>query len=163
MRYAVINEGLDTLAHFGDFQPTKGVTSFSAEEGTRFSDEQLYALALYLESLQPPANPNSFDERGWRGEQIFAQQGCAGCHTPPLYTNNKLTPAQGFVVPDDLLKTERILNVPVGTDPTLAMKTRRGTGSTSAVSPRRLVSQRTRPRRPGRHAGGMVGRSSSQG
>jgi hypothetical protein len=128
MRYAIINEGLDTLAHFGDFQPTKGVTSFSAEEGTRFSDEQLYALALYLESLQPPANPNSFDERARRGEQIFAQQGCAGCHTPPLYTNNKLTPARGFVVPDDLLKTERILNVPVGTDQTLAMKTRRGTG-----------------------------------
>lgn len=128
MRYAVINEGLDTLAHFGDFQPSKGVTSFSAEEGTRFSDEQLYALALYLESLQPPANPNPFDERTRRGEQIFGQQGCAGCHTPPLYTNNKLTPAQGFVMSDDLLRTESILNVSVGTDPTLAMKTRRGTG-----------------------------------
>jgi hypothetical protein len=128
MRYAIINEGLDTLAHFGDFQPTKGVTSFSAEEGTRFSDEQLYALALYLESVLPPTNPNPFDERARRGQQIFRQQGCAGCHVPPLYTNNKLTPAQGFTAPSDLLQTEGILNVQVGTDPTLAMKTRRGTG-----------------------------------
>ena len=128
MRYAIINEGLDTLAHFADFQPTRGVTSFSAEERTRFSDEQLYALALYLESLQPPANPNPFNEPARRGQQIFGVQGCAGCHTPPLYTNNKLTPARGFVIPDDILKSEAILSVAVGTDPTLAMKTRRGTG-----------------------------------
>jgi hypothetical protein len=40
MRYAILNEGLDTLAHFGDFQPSPGATVFSAEEGTRYSDEQ---------------------------------------------------------------------------------------------------------------------------
>lgn len=51
-----------------------------------------------------------------------------GCHTPPLYTNNKLTPAKGFQVPEDLRKTDDILDVSVGTDPTLALKTRRGTG-----------------------------------
>ena len=28
MRYAIINEGLDTLAHFGDFQPSPGATAF---------------------------------------------------------------------------------------------------------------------------------------
>jgi hypothetical protein len=33
-----------------------------------------------------------------------------------------------FNVPDDLLKTGDILNVSVGTDPTLALQTRRGTG-----------------------------------
>lgn len=128
MRYAVTNQGLDTLAHYGDFQPSPGATVFSGEEGTRYSDEQLYALALYLESLKPPPNPNPFDERARRGQRIFQQQGCAGCHTPPLYTNNKLTPANGFKVPDDLLKSDDILNVSVGTDPTLAMQTRRGTG-----------------------------------
>jgi mono/diheme cytochrome c family protein len=123
MRYAIVNQGLDFLAHFGDFQPTAG----SGAE-TRYSDEQLYALVLYLYSLKPPPNPNSVDDRARRGERIFQQQGCAGCHTPPLYTNNKLTPAQGFKVPDDLLKTGDILNVSVGTDPTLALQTRRGTG-----------------------------------
>ena len=128
MRYAVINEGLDTLAHFGDFQPSAKPTGFSAEEGTRYSDEQLYAMALYLYSLKPPPNPNPSDDHSRRGQQIFQQQGCAGCHTPPFYTSNKLTPAQGFTVPADLLKSENILNVVVGTDPTLAMQTRRGTG-----------------------------------
>lgn len=128
MRYAVINEGLDTLAHFGDFQPSPGVADFSAEEGTRYSDEQLYALALYLYSLKPPPNPNPFNDQARHGQQIFQQQGCAGCHTAPLYTNNKLTPAEGFKIPPGLMKSENILNVVVGTDPTLALQTPRGTG-----------------------------------
>jgi len=128
MRYAVVNLGLDTLAHFGDFQPTVGSTGFNAEVGTRFSDEQLYALALYLYSLEPPPNPNPFDDGARRGQRIFQQQGCAGCHTPPLYTNNKLTPATGFKIPDDLRKTDSIMDISVGSDPTLAMQTRRGTG-----------------------------------
>ena len=68
------------------------------------------------------------DDRARRGQKIFEQQGCAGCHVSPLYTNNKLTPAPGFRVPDDLLKSADILNVSVGTDPTLATQTRRGTG-----------------------------------
>jgi len=130
MRYAIINEGLDTMAHYGDFQPSTGVedTSFRAEPGTRFSDEQLYALALYVYSLKPPPNPNPVDDRALRGERIFQREGCPTCHAPPLYTNNKLTPAVGFRVPDDLLKSENVLNVTVGTDPTLALQTRRGTG-----------------------------------
>ena len=128
MRYAIINEGLDTLARFGDFQPSPGATAFSGDEGTRYSDEQLYALVLYISSLNPPSNPNPADERARRGQRIFQQQGCAGCHTPPLYTSNKLTPAPGFKIPEDLLKTEDILNLSVGTDPALAMATRRGTG-----------------------------------
>ncbi len=128
MRYAIINQGLDTLAYYGDFQPSSKPTSFSSEEGTRYSDEQLYALALYLYSLKPPPNPNPFDDRARRGQRIFQEQGCVGCHTPPLYTNNKLTPASGFRVPEVLLKTGDILNISVETDPTLAMQTRRGTG-----------------------------------
>lgn len=128
MRYAVINEGLDTLAHYGDFQPAPGATIFSGDEGTRYSDEQLYALALYIESLKPPPNPNKFDEHAERGQQVFKKEGCPFCHTPPLYTNNKLTPARGFKVPEDLRKTDDILDISLGTDPTLALKTRRGTG-----------------------------------
>jgi mono/diheme cytochrome c family protein len=128
MRYAIINEGLDTLAHYGDFQPTTHAAAFSAEEGTRYSDEQLYALALYIESLQPPPNPNKFDEHAQRGQQIFKDQGCPVCHTPPLYTNNKLNPVRGFKVPDDLRQTDAIMNTTVGTDPFLALETRRGTG-----------------------------------
>lgn len=128
MRYAVLNQGLDTLAHFGDFQPAPGATNFSGEEGTRYSDEQLYALALYIYSLKPPPNPNKFDDHARRGKVIFQQQGCVNCHTPPHYTNNKLTPALGFKVPDDLRKTDNILDICIGTEPYLALKTRRGTG-----------------------------------
>ena len=127
MRYDILNTGMDQTAHFGDFQPGSSAAPFGVD-GTRFSDEQLYALALYIYSLQPPPNPNRFDEKARRGQVIFQQQGCSGCHTPPLYTNNKLTPAAGFQVPEDLLQTDDIMNISVGTDPGLATKTRRGTG-----------------------------------
>jgi hypothetical protein len=125
MRYAIVNQdffggGLQITAHYGDFQPANIKQS-------RYSDEQLYALALYLYSLKPPLNPNPFDANARRGQQIFQQQGCPACHTPPLYTNNRLTPAAGFQIPERLRKTDEILDISVGTDPSLAMRTRRGT------------------------------------
>jgi mono/diheme cytochrome c family protein len=127
MRYAIVNSGLDITARYGDFQPAQA-QSFVAELGTRFSDEQLYALALYIYSLRPPPNPHSFDDGARRGQRIFQQQGCAACHTPPLYTNNKLTPVAGFQVPEDLRATDNIMDIPVNTDAGLALETRRGTG-----------------------------------
>jgi hypothetical protein len=127
MRYAIVNYGLDITAHYGDFQPSPVSAGF-AENGTRFDDNQLYALALYIYSLKPPPNPNRMNEQAVAGQHVFQQQGCTGCHTPPFYTNNKLTVAQGFTVPDDLRRTLDILDVSVGTDPILAMQTRRGTG-----------------------------------
>ena len=128
MRYAVINEGLDMIAQFGDFQPSPHSSTLGAEDGTRYSDEQLYALALYVQSLQAPPNPNPVTALTRQGQLIFGRQGCEGCHPPPLYTNNKLTPATGFRVPPELLKSADVLDVSVGTDSTLALKTRRGTG-----------------------------------
>jgi hypothetical protein len=59
---------------------------------------------------------------------VFTRAGCASCHTPPLYTNNKLTPAEGFTIPDLHMERFDILPVSVGTDPNSALKTRRGTG-----------------------------------
>src|SRR5262249_11062431 len=130
MRYSALNQGASDLASFGGFIP--GARDFrtlpEASTRVRYSDAQLYALALYLYSLKPPANPNRFDNLAARGEKVFQQQGCATCHTPPLYTNNKLTPVEGFKVPADHLKRYDILPVSVGTDPALALKTRRGTG-----------------------------------
>jgi hypothetical protein len=125
MRYAIVNQdffggGLQMTAHYGDFQPLD-------IKQQRYSDEQLYALALYLYSQKAPPNPNPFDDNAQRGQRIFQQQGCPACHTPPLYTNNRLTPAAGFQVLGQMKKTE-ILDISVGTDPSLAMRTRRGTG-----------------------------------
>ena len=62
----------------------------------RYSDDELYALALYIYSLQPPRNPSPRKLVTARGEQVFTREGCDNCHTPPLYTNNKLTLAYGF-------------------------------------------------------------------
>jgi hypothetical protein len=130
MRYAAMNQGADMLASFGGFIPLGKEYRELPDPGTqeRYSDEQLYALALYVYSLKPPPNPNTFDTVAARGEKVFEREGCAGCHTPPLYTNNKLTPAEGFKVPEDHLEKYDILPASVGTDPNLTMQTRRGTG-----------------------------------
>lgn len=126
MRYAALNQGADVLSLYGSFRP-KGELPDPATE-TRYSDEQLYALALYVYSLKPPPNPNKFDTAAARGKEVFESEGCAGCHTPPLYTSNKLTPAIGFKIPVDHRQKYDILSMSVGTDPDLTMRARRGTG-----------------------------------
>ena len=131
MRYAALNQGADDLATFGSFRPMDLLGQFPSptdESQSRYSDEQLYALAMYLYSLQPPPNPNKSDALAVQGQMIFQSEGCAGCHVPPLYTNNMLTPAEGFSVPEGHRKDYNILAVSVRTDPNLTTKTRRGTG-----------------------------------
>jgi hypothetical protein len=128
MRYAALNQGAEDYTDLGGFVPVQLLPPALRVQRTRYSDEQLYALALYLYSLEPPRNPHRPDERSHRGERIFAREGCAGCHPPPLYTNNKLTPAPGFDVAEEHKRAYDIMPSTVGTDPTLAMRTRRGTG-----------------------------------
>lgn len=136
MRYAALNQTMDVLGSYGGFIPTAadartlpppGKGEFAGTQ-SRYSDAQLYALAQFIYSMTPPANPNPFDARARRGQEIFNASGCARCHTPPLYTANQLVPADGFTPPADHLKRYDILNTRVGTDPALAMTTRRGTG-----------------------------------
>jgi hypothetical protein len=87
-RYTITDQGLDTLAHFGDVQPSAKATPFSSEMGTRYSDEQLYALAMYIYSLHPPP--------------------------------------KGFNIAQEMMRSGDGSNVSAGTDPTLALTTRRG-------------------------------------
>ena len=96
--------------------------------GVRYTDEELYALSLYLYTLKPPVNPNPFDARAARGKEVFAREHCSGCHRPPLYTNNKLAPVGGFVPAAGAANSQDVLSRSIGTDPDLALKTRRGTG-----------------------------------
>jgi hypothetical protein len=131
MRYAVLASGIEALRKYGDFIPGGDNDHKNLPAPTRllrFTDEQLYALALYIYSLDYPLNPNRSDSLSAKGETIFKREGCVDCHTPPLYTNNKLIPVDGFVVPPEHKKLYDILEVRIGLDPYLATKTRRGTG-----------------------------------
>ena len=130
MRYGALNQDADVLARYGDFRPIEVVFGKLPDPAmlSRYSDEQLYALALYIYSRKPPPNPNKRTPLAVQGEKVFQREGCATCHTPPLYTSNKLTPAEGFRVPDDHRTRFDILPLSVGTDPTLTLTTRRGTG-----------------------------------
>jgi len=132
MRYAAINQGEDELASYAGFIPAGTPPRFQdlpdPAKRSRYIDEQLYALGLFVYSLQPPPNPNEFVDVAADGKKVFEREGCVMCHTPPLYTNNKLTPADGFTPPPGADQKYDILPISVGTDPNLTMKTRRGTG-----------------------------------
>jgi hypothetical protein len=130
MRYAALNQDMKGLARYGRFMP-EGVNFATLPEPmsrSRYLDEQLYALAQFVYSLQPPPNPHALDATARRGREIFQREGCAQCHTPPLYTNNKLTPVDGFVPSENLKKEYEIAGTSLGTDAGLALATRRGTG-----------------------------------
>src|SRR5215467_429021 len=124
MRYAALVSYAEAI----DFGPHHFLPSSGERLHLRVPDEALYALALYIYSLQPPKNPNPFDDTARAGEKIFTREGCSGCHTPPLYTNNKITLADGFKAPPDRPAGLDLLPVSVKTDPSLALKTRKGTG-----------------------------------
>jgi hypothetical protein len=106
------------------------------ETELRYSDEQAYALALFLHSLKAPSNPNLPTtpvqiEQVERGRKVFmdSENRCASCHDPQQgFTNNKLTPVDGFTVPEDPPEKEHIMSRSVHTDPTFGLKTRKGTG-----------------------------------
>jgi hypothetical protein len=133
------------------------VTGDETRFRARLSDEALYALAMYIYSLKPPPNPNPRDERANAGKEIFVRERCGRCHTPPLYTNNKLTLALGFTPPDDTPATLDVMEISVGTDPGLALATRKGNRVLQGpVAQGTLVSRALSARRFRRQLGGDV-------
>ena len=124
MRYAALVSFADAV----DFGPYHMLAPTTRRVRARLSDEALYALAMYIYSLKPPPNPNPRDQRATAGKEIFVRERCWRCHTPPLYTNNRLTLALGFTPPDDTPATLDVMDISVGTDPGLALATRKGTG-----------------------------------
>lgn len=124
MRYAA----QVTFAETADFGPYHVLSPNTNRTQERLSDAALYALALYIYSLQPPPNPNAFDRKAAAGKEVFLREGCATCHTPPLYTNNRLTLAAGFTPPKDKPPSLDVVPISVGTNSSLALATRKGTG-----------------------------------
>jgi hypothetical protein len=91
--------------------------------------EVLYAIGAYLLSLTPPKNPNPPPaDLVNRGEQVFRREKCGSCHPKPNYTTGELTPATGFDVPFGRPNVGDVRDRSVGTDPGLALRTRKDTG-----------------------------------
>lgn len=119
MRYSSLAQDVFSSDRYGAGDAREAMPS------ARYSDAQLYALALYLYSLRPPANPNRFDQAAERGKAVFEKEGCGNCHTPPLYTNNQLVAADGFEPPPG---AAGVVPVRLGVDPRYALQTHKGTG-----------------------------------
>jgi hypothetical protein len=159
MRYAALNQAVDLYSRHGDFVPIADdfrtvpdpymESPFPFANG-RYSDEELYALAQFIYSLRPPKNPNSVNAQTRTGQEVFAREGCATCHTSPLYTNNLLTPVTGFTPSAEDLKRFDIMPRSVGTDPQPRIENpSRHRLLQSALAQRRLVSRTVRAQRLG--------------
>lgn len=124
-RYAAFVNGADPMT----FGPHEILTPEQRQIRVRYADEVLYAIGVYLMSLDAPRNPNPAPKSlRDAGQKIFQREGCVTCHTPPNYTSGKLTLAQGFKPPADHPYAEDIVHLTVATDPELALRTRKGTG-----------------------------------
>jgi len=124
-RYAAFVNGADPM----DFGEHRILTGAQRKIHFRFADEVLYSIGVYLLSLDAPRNPNPAPKPLQEaGRKLFAREGCITCHVPPNYTSGKLTLAQGYNPPADHPNHEDIVRLSVGTDPELALRTRKGTG-----------------------------------
>jgi hypothetical protein len=123
-RYAILVACCDSA----DFGPHHILTDKQRIPPYRVSDDLAFSLAKYIYSLEPPKNPNANDARAAAGKRVFDREGCGGCHTAPLYTNNKLTLAKGWVPPKDHPYRADMMLFSVGTESAAALETRKGTG-----------------------------------
>jgi hypothetical protein len=127
MRYAALvggrMSGMERHITYGDWRP---LGALPAQK--RYTDEQLYALAQYIYALRPPPNPNKLDDLGKRGGEVFKREHCARCHSGDAYGGSTLTPVDGFKIPITHPAADDIVEEAVGTDPDLALNTRKGTG-----------------------------------
>jgi hypothetical protein len=125
-RYGILVE----FADCGAFGPHRFAPELNQRLPCRPPDEAMFALALFVESLEHPRSPQPFDERARRGRELFESEGCAECHPPPLFTSNELLAVEEFDPPMDDEGTRRlpISTWRIDTDPGLALKTRKGTG-----------------------------------
>jgi len=143
MRYAALVQGSDAL----DFGAHRFYSDAQRLILYRYDDAVLYALAQYLYSLEPPPNHHTADERAFMGQKIYQGEGCTGCHAPPLYTNNKLTLAEGYTPPTDHPFREDILPISVRTSRAGAENSQGNGVLQSANAARRVVSRSVPARR----------------
>ena len=124
-RYAAFVTGADRM----EFGPHQILADEQRRVRFRYADEVLYAIGVFLMSLEPPKNPAQ-PPAGVRahGEQVFKREGCINCHVPPAYTSGKLTLARGWQPPAEHPNRADIISTSVGTDPGLSLETRKGTG-----------------------------------
>jgi hypothetical protein len=124
-RYIILVQGANLLNQYGRHIrfPFPDASTL-----TRYGDPELRALATFVYSLIPPPNPNCPDSLSEAGKRIFAREKCGNCHTPPLYTNNRLLPVTGFRPSKRDYQRLSIPSVSIDTDPGLATLTRKGTG-----------------------------------
>jgi hypothetical protein len=79
-RYAAFITGADPM----DFGPHRILTESQRHIRFRYADEVLYAIRIYLMSLEPPKNPNPAKADVLaRRERVFQREGRVNCRAPP--------------------------------------------------------------------------------
>ena len=133
------NRSVTDIARYGSMCPsfnyffTRGnavpaSTIAAVSDTMRYTDEQAYAFATYVYSLESPPNPNTPSELTRKGQHVFERERCPLCHTPPLYTNNKIIPAGNFEPPPSHRTKYAVLDFRLGTDERAGLRSLRARG-----------------------------------
>jgi hypothetical protein len=124
-RYAALVTGTDVM----EFGSHRILSDEQRRVRFRYADDVLYAIGMYLFSLEPPKNPTPAPRALIeRGELVFTREGCVECHAPPAYTSGQLTLARGWKPAATHPNIADVNPRTVGTEPGLALQTRKGTG-----------------------------------
>jgi CxxC motif-containing protein (DUF1111 family) len=86
--------GLSTSLHPGQNCTEAQTACAAAPDGgePEISDKFIEKLVFYSRTLAVPARRHPTDPQVMAGEKLFADAGCAACHTPTLVTGHKATP-----------------------------------------------------------------------
>jgi hypothetical protein len=92
-RYAALITGADPM----EFGTHRMLTDEQRREKYRHGDEVLYAIGVYLLSLEPPKNPNPPPANlASRGEQVFRREKCGACTCAVCHRRQRLRCSVSF-------------------------------------------------------------------
>ena len=91
--------------------PDAEITAVS--DSMRYSDEEAYAFALYVYSLEPPPNPDRPNALTRKGAAVFEREGCPVCHTRHFTQATKFFPQGDFQPPAHHRARYNIFGMPI--------------------------------------------------
>ena len=84
-------------------------TATDRMRGSGLEEDDAAAIEAWVETIRGPDAPSDLDPAAVaRGGELFAEIGCAGCHTPPAYTDGLLHEVSGLSLDTPSLRGVRL-------------------------------------------------------
>jgi CxxC motif-containing protein (DUF1111 family) len=85
---AAANNDMGVTSPYFPIETSAGQTQDVLVHDPEMSADQLNAVAVYLQTLAPPARRSPSDAAAVKGKSLFVQSKCSACHIPKVQTGN---------------------------------------------------------------------------